>query len=161
MQPTPDSQKIGKRFREERERLGLTMQYVSAAAETTRQRLSRIEKGEWHPDAPLLALMSKLGADVEYILTGQRSVKLDLTQLATAARALAESRHPLAGDPKQWSDMPEEHAPIAAAVILSMALPLYQAQTGITLAEYCRAVIRQVHPAGIKARAAELYEAAK
>lgn len=64
---------IGDRLREERERLGLKQDELGVAPKTQRF----YESGERSPDAAYLAHFAELGADVLYILTGQRTV-LDL-----------------------------------------------------------------------------------
>lgn len=64
---------IGARLREERERLGLTQDDFAAAGGVGKRALIHYEKGERSPDASLLAAIATAGADVLYILTGQRS----------------------------------------------------------------------------------------
>lgn len=64
---------IGKRLRDERERLGLSQPTFAAVAGTTKQTLFSWETGKTAPDGFQLAALSAAGADVLYILTGQRS----------------------------------------------------------------------------------------
>ena len=64
---------IGTRLREERERLGLTQEGFGQAGGVLKRALIRYEKGERMPDATFLAAIAAAGADVLYILTGQRS----------------------------------------------------------------------------------------
>jgi transcriptional regulator with XRE-family HTH domain len=64
---------IGRRLREERERLGMTQTEFSAVAQATRQTQSNYEKGERAPDALYLAAIVSIGVDVQYILTGLRA----------------------------------------------------------------------------------------
>ena len=64
---------IGKRLREERERLGLSQPAFAAVAGTTKQTLFSWETGKTAPDGFQLAALATTGADVLYILTGQRS----------------------------------------------------------------------------------------
>ena len=64
---------IGKRLREERERLGLSQPAFAAVAGTTKQTLFSWETGKTAPDGFQLAALATAGADVLYILTGQRS----------------------------------------------------------------------------------------
>ena len=64
---------IGKRLREERERLGLSQPAFAAVAGTTKQTLFSWETGKTAPDGFQLAALAATGADVLYILTGQRS----------------------------------------------------------------------------------------
>ncbi|WP_068634923.1 helix-turn-helix domain-containing protein [Thauera butanivorans] len=61
---------IGTRLREERERLGLTQDALGVTPQSQR----KYEKGESTPGADYLAMFAALGADVLYILTGQRTV---------------------------------------------------------------------------------------
>lgn len=61
---------LGERIREERLRLGLTQDQLGVAPKTQRF----YESGERSPDAAYLARFAELGADVLYILTGERTV---------------------------------------------------------------------------------------
>lgn len=64
---------IGTRLREERERLGHTQDAFAAVAAVGKRALIHYEKGERSPDAAFLAAIAGAGADVLYILTGERS----------------------------------------------------------------------------------------
>ena len=64
---------IGKRLREERERLGMSQPAFAAVADTTKQTLFSWETGKTAPDGFQLAALATAGADVLYILTGQRT----------------------------------------------------------------------------------------
>ena len=64
---------IGKRLREERERLGLSQPAFAAVAGTTKQTLFSWETGKTAPDGFQLEALATAGADVLYILTGQRA----------------------------------------------------------------------------------------
>lgn len=64
---------VGDRLREERERLKLSQPNFAAITGTTKQTLFSWESGKTAPDALQLAAMAAAGADVLYILTGQRS----------------------------------------------------------------------------------------
>ncbi len=63
---------IGTRLREERERLEMTQEEFGQAGGVLKRALIRYEKGERMPDAAFLAAIAAAGADVLYILTGQR-----------------------------------------------------------------------------------------
>lgn len=63
---------IGKRLREERERLGMSQPAFAGIAKTTKQTLFSWETGKTAPDGFQLAALSEAGVDVLYILTGQR-----------------------------------------------------------------------------------------
>lgn len=60
-------------MREERERLGHTQDAFAAVAAVGKRALIHYEKGERSPDAAFLAAIAGAGADVLYILTGERS----------------------------------------------------------------------------------------
>jgi transcriptional regulator with XRE-family HTH domain len=69
---------IGERLREERERLDLSQSQMAELAKNlgakgaTRQSQALYEKGEQSPSAAYIAAITTSGADVLYILTGQR-----------------------------------------------------------------------------------------
>ena len=63
---------IGNRLREERERLGLTQPVFAELAGAKKRTLIDWEKDVSSPTAVQLAQLSAAGADVLYILTGQR-----------------------------------------------------------------------------------------
>lgn len=67
---------IGIRLREERERLGMTQESFGQAGGVLKRALIRYEKGERAPDATFLAALAAAGADVLYVLTGERSAAL-------------------------------------------------------------------------------------
>ncbi|WP_310628168.1 helix-turn-helix transcriptional regulator [Limnohabitans sp.] len=64
---------ISVRLREERERLGLTQKEVATHVEMTSRVQVMYESGDRNPDTKYLASVARLGMDVLYILTGQRS----------------------------------------------------------------------------------------
>ena len=64
---------IGNRLREERERLGLTQPVFAELAGAKKRTLIDWEKDVSSPTAVQLAQLSAAGADVLYILTGQRA----------------------------------------------------------------------------------------
>ena len=64
---------IGARLREERNRLGLTQPELAARAGVGKQAQLRYEAGERNPDTVYLAALADAGADVLYIVTGQRN----------------------------------------------------------------------------------------
>lgn len=63
---------IGERLREERERMGLSQPKFAALAGTTKQTLFSWESGKTAPDGFQLAALDAAGADVRYIITGDR-----------------------------------------------------------------------------------------
>ena len=80
---------IGKRLREERERLGLSQPALAAVAGTTKQTLFSWETGKTAPDGFQLAALATSGADVLYILTGERNPSMPA--LDAAEQVLLES----------------------------------------------------------------------
>lgn len=64
---------VGERLKEERERLGLTQPAFAAVAGASKRTLIDWEKGATSPSAVQLSAIAVVGADVLYILTGQRS----------------------------------------------------------------------------------------
>lgn len=63
---------IGERLREERDRLGLNQSDFAALGGIGRKTQFNYESGERVPDGAYLAAIAAAGADVLYILTGQR-----------------------------------------------------------------------------------------
>lgn len=63
---------IGERLREERVRIGLNQTAFGEAGGVTKKSQMLYEGGERAPDATYLAAVGAAGADVRYILTGQR-----------------------------------------------------------------------------------------
>ncbi|ENU32428.1 helix-turn-helix domain-containing protein [Acinetobacter parvus] len=64
---------IGLRLKEERERLGFTQPVFAGLAETTKKSQIDYEKDLTQPKAGYLSVIANVGADVQYIITGQRS----------------------------------------------------------------------------------------
>ena len=65
---------IGQRLKEERERLGLSQPSFAGVAETTKKSQIDYEKDITQPKASYLEAVAKIGADVQYVVTGVRSV---------------------------------------------------------------------------------------
>lgn len=65
---------IGGRFREERERIGVGRESLGKELLTSGRTIVKYEANETSPRAHELLLFSRLGADVLYIVTGQRQV---------------------------------------------------------------------------------------
>lgn len=81
---------IGDRLKEERERLGFTQPAFAGLAETTKKSQIDYEKNLTQPKAGYFAAIAKVGADVQYIVTGVRSVAAlttDETELVRLFRA--------------------------------------------------------------------------
>lgn len=64
---------IGGRLREERERLGVNQTDFASHGGVGRKSQFNYEDGGRMPDAAYLAAIAELGADVLYIVTGERS----------------------------------------------------------------------------------------
>ena len=64
---------FGARLKEERGRLGLTQSLFASHGGVVKFTQINYEKGERHPDSAYLAAIAAAGADVLYILTGQRA----------------------------------------------------------------------------------------
>ena len=65
---------FGERFKEEREKLGMTQKELAGRLLTTSRTIISYENNESPPKLLKLTLFHGLGADIGYILTGQRSV---------------------------------------------------------------------------------------
>lgn len=65
---------IGKRLKEERDRLGLSQQKLSEATGATTRTHIAWEKGEQSPNAAYLATMDSVGIDVGYVITGKQTI---------------------------------------------------------------------------------------
>ena len=65
--------KIGKRMREERERLGYNQTDFAALSGASKRSQIDWEKGVSTPNADVLAVLVAIGVDVLYILTGQHT----------------------------------------------------------------------------------------
>lgn len=68
---------IGERLKEERGRLGLTQTAIADAARVTKNTQINYEKDARSPDASYLAAVAALGVDVLYVLTGQRTPRVE------------------------------------------------------------------------------------
>ncbi|QUG76353.1 XRE family transcriptional regulator [Erwinia sp. E602] len=66
---------IGIRLREERERLGFSQVAMGDLGGVRKQTQLKYEKGDNSPDATYLAMLSKFGLDVLYVVTGIRSAE--------------------------------------------------------------------------------------
>ena len=64
---------ISDRLREQRDALGLSQQALADKCNISARSQRNYESGERLPDAAYLAALTVIGADVLYILTGQRS----------------------------------------------------------------------------------------
>lgn len=81
---------FGDRIKSERLRLNFQQLAFAEACEVSRGALLKWEKNEASPNAHALALMSKLGVDVLYVVTGQHAVVSEVN-LAPAERVLLQA----------------------------------------------------------------------
>ena len=93
---------IGERLKEEREQLGFNQAAFGAIGGVQRQAQLKYEKGDRFPAADYLAAIAKVGADVQYIVTGERcsgALSGDESELVTRFRKapLAVKASALAG----------------------------------------------------------------
>jgi transcriptional regulator with XRE-family HTH domain len=64
---------IGKRLKEERERLGMAQPAFAAVVGASKSSLIRWEAGAQTPDALAFSMWAGIGVDVLYVITGTRS----------------------------------------------------------------------------------------
>lgn len=64
---------VGRRLREERERLALSQPALAGHGGTTKKTQIDYEKGVSGPKAEYLARVAEIGVDVQYVITGVRS----------------------------------------------------------------------------------------
>ncbi|WP_418648871.1 helix-turn-helix domain-containing protein [Thauera butanivorans] len=82
---------VGERLREERERMGLSQEAMGAIGGVKKLAQFNYEKGERAPDSTYLAAIAAAGADVLYVLTGQRSGDAPAVPASPRVRALVEN----------------------------------------------------------------------
>ncbi|MFT4191658.1 MAG: helix-turn-helix transcriptional regulator [Comamonas sp.] len=73
---------IGERLKEERERLGLSQEKFGALGGVLKRAQINYEKDERHPDSAYLSAIAAAGADVLFVLTGERSAAMPATDAA-------------------------------------------------------------------------------
>ena len=72
-----DKVSIGRRCREERERLGSTRAAVAESCGKTPQAIGEYERGASYPGSEALLGFARIGMDTQFILTGVRSNNID------------------------------------------------------------------------------------
>ena len=87
------------RLREERERLALSQQALAEKCGVTARSQRNYESGERNPDSAYLAAIAAAGADVLYVLTGQRSPSMPAAD--PAEQVLLDSYRHCGGQAKQ------------------------------------------------------------
>lgn len=92
---------LGQRLRAERERLGLSQTAFGEIGGVQKRAQINYEAGERQPDAAYLAAIAAAGADVLYILTGQRSGSASVAPLNPRQAALLDNFEHLSEDDKR------------------------------------------------------------
>ena len=83
---------FGSRLKEARKALGLSQEEAANLVSVTREHWGRCERGLAVPGGEVLAALAAAGADVLYILTGQRSQPVSATtDLSPRIRALVDN----------------------------------------------------------------------
>ena len=113
---------IGARIREERNRMALSQEAFGAIPGVTKQAQIKYEKDERHPDTLYLAAIVAAGADVLYILTGQRSGVAAAAPVAAEPPAAQLSRRALAVA-QNYEATSEEGKKIIEAAAFAAAKP--------------------------------------
>lgn len=80
---------LGRRFQNERERLGLSRTKLAALCDYSYVQVCRVEQGKQAPGAPLLAGLARAGGDIHFVLLGEPHARPS----AAAATATATA-HP-------------------------------------------------------------------
>lgn len=112
---------IFERLKEERERMGLSQEKFGAIGGVKKLAQINYEKGERNPDSAYLAAIGAAGADVRYILEGQRAQspsheRLEIA-LATVGLSTAEAAaKALKVSPKDMRAMLAGKQPLAEAL---------------------------------------------
>lgn len=83
---------IGERLKEERSRLGFNQTDLAAVGGVGKTTQINYEKGAGSPDAAYLAAIAEQGADVLYIVTGERKPRLGESLSADEAHILDNYR---------------------------------------------------------------------
>ena len=71
---------IADRLKAERERLGLTQREIAIKTGITERSQVSYENGRTTPNGDYLAIVAKLGIDIQYVITGIRNVETNKTQ---------------------------------------------------------------------------------
>ncbi|WP_217426194.1 helix-turn-helix domain-containing protein [Pandoraea commovens] len=85
---------VGNRLRDERKRLNLNQEEFASIGGVTRRAQTTYENGRRVPDARYLSAVAGIGVDVQYVLTGARSIAMESSSLSPDERALLDNyRH--------------------------------------------------------------------
>ena len=113
---------FSERLRTERERLELSQQGLAEKCGVTARSQRNYESGERNPDSAYLAAIAAAGADVLYILTGQRSGAAAAAPVAAEPPATQLSRRALAVA-QNYEATSEEGKKIIEAAAFAAAKP--------------------------------------
>ena len=111
---------ISERLKSERENLGLSQQALADLLGISLRSQQNYEKGDRHPDSAYLAAIAAAGADVLYILTGQRAGGAEAAPVAEPTQQL--SRRALAVA-QNYEATSEEGKKIIEAAAFAAAKP--------------------------------------
>lgn len=81
---------IGRRLREERNRLGMNQQEFAAAAGASLRSVADWEAGRSSPNSEYVAILSAKGLDALYVLTGTRGIPIE-TSMSPDEQTLVEN----------------------------------------------------------------------
>ena len=108
------------RLREERERLALSQQALAEKCGVTARSQRNYESGERNPDSAYLAAIAAAGADVLYILTGQRAGGAPMAPVAEPTQQLSRRAMAVA---QNYEATSEEGKKIIEAAAFAAAQP--------------------------------------
>lgn len=77
-------QELGKRLREERQRLGMSQTDLARVAGLARTAQYNYEQGNRDPDTAYLSAVAEMGIDTSYVLTGKRQGSPEAARAAAA-----------------------------------------------------------------------------
>lgn len=110
---------IGRRLREERERLQLRQDELADRLCVSRTSQSNYERGERSPDAAYLAAALEAGVDVLYVVTGARAGGSTVVETGDAAGVALTAQETALLDNYRHSDEAGKRAVEAAAAALA------------------------------------------
>ncbi len=91
MEKSDRQQKLGRRLKEERERLGMTQAAMASAIGVGRLTGIHYELGDTTPTADVLMRLREVGVDVVYVLTGDRPNELfDISAMEQAVELMLD-----------------------------------------------------------------------
>lgn len=125
---------VAERLKEERERLALSQPRFGDLAGVVKQTVIQWEKGASAPDAIQLSKLAAAGADVQYILTGERTAAPTLTaqqeRAGYSVEVLSKEEQALLDN---YRNSPETGKKIVEATVLAAAQPAQVKKRGSRL----------------------------